>query len=195
VTLIAPTTLAGARSWTTVSGASVDPGELVIGHEYRIQISSRYTSGTSVLASGSADYDNVVLSAVRGKAGGGAGRGEGGGSGAGGLSSQQLEELLRQATPGTATLRGKRLFVRVKCPRKIERPCRTTVQGFLKKRRPATRRRTVKLRKGKSKLVALKVKPRARERVAMRKRILVRQKVRAGKVTATVFKKRLLIRR
>jgi hypothetical protein len=190
VDLIAPTTLAGARSWTSVSGPSIDPSDLKIGHEYRIQISSRYTSGSSVLVSGSADYDNVVLAAVRGKAGGG-GKGEG----AGGLSSQRLEDLLRQATPGTATLRGKRLFIRVKCPRKIGRPCRTTVQALLKKRRPATRRRTVNLRSGKSKLVALKVKPKARKQVAMRKRILVRQKVRVGKVTATVFKNRLLIRR
>jgi hypothetical protein len=192
VSLIPPTTLAGAHSWTNVAGASIDSSDLTIGHEYRIQISSRYTSGTSVLVSGSADYDNVVLSAVRGKEGG---AGKGGAGGGGGLSAQRLEELLRQATPGTATLRGKRLFVRVKCPRKIGRPCRTTVQGFLKKRQPATRRRTVKLRSGKSKLIALKVKPKARKRVATRKRILVRQKVRVGKVRATIFKTRLLIRR
>jgi hypothetical protein len=190
VTLIAPTTLAGARSWTTVSRGSIDPGSLTIGHEYRIQISSHYTSGTTVLASGSADYDNVVLAAVRGKTGGGAGSG-----GEGGLSSRRLEELLRRAAAGTATLRGNRLFVRVRCPRKIGRPCRTTVQGLLKKRRSATRQRSVKLRSGKSKLIGLKVKPKARKRVAMRKRILVRQKVRAGKVTATIFKTRLLIRR
>jgi len=193
--LITPTTLAGARSWTSVSAPSIDPSDLTIGHEYQIQISSRYTSGTSVLVDGSADYDNVVLSAVRGKAGVGAGKGGAGGGGAGGLSAQRLEELLRQATPGTATLRGKRLFVRVKCPRKVGRPCRTTVQGFLEKRRPATGRRTIKLHSGKSKLVALKVKPKARKRVAMRKRILVRQKVRVGKVSATIFKTRLLIRR
>ena len=90
---------------------------------------------------------------------------------------------------------GKRLLVRVNCPRKAGHRCRTTVQGLLKKGRPATNRRSVRLRSGKSKLVALKVKPKARKRVAMRKRLLVRQKVRAGKATATVFKNRLLIRR
>lgn len=197
-TLIAPTTLAGARSWTSVSSGPVSPDSLAIGDEYRIQISSRYSSGTSVLATGSADYDDVVLNAVDGDGGGGKGNGgNGGGSGKGGgaFDSRQLEELLRQATPGTATLDGKRLLVRVTCPRTVGRQCQTTVQGLLKKGHPATSRRTFRLRSGKSKLVALKVKPKARKRVAMRKRLLVRQKVRAGKVTATVFKTRLLVRR
>ena len=74
--------------------------------------------------------------------------------------------------------------------------CRTTAQGLLKQAPPGDEpKRTVRLRSGKSKLVALKVKPKARKQVAKRKRLLVRQKVRAGKVTATVFKSRLLIRR
>jgi hypothetical protein len=206
VTLIAPTTLAGAGSWTGVSRGSIDPASLTLGDEYRIQISSRFTSGTSVLVTGSADYDNVVLSAVTGSGGGnnnggGGGKGKGGkgggkGSGAGSFNSQRLEELLRGATPDTAKLdAGKRLLVRVNCPRKVGRQCRTAVQGLLKKGSPATNRRSVRLRSGKSKLVALKVKPKARKQVAARKRILVRQKVRAGKATATVFKTRLLIRR
>lgn len=201
VTLIAPTTLAGARSWTDVSSGSINPGSLTIGDEYRIQISSRYTSGTSVLVSGNADYDNVVLSAVTGNGGGkgngGNGNGSGDGKGSGAFSSQRLEELLRGATPGTATvLHGnKRLLVRVKCPRKVGRQCRTTVQGLLRKGRPATVKRTVRVRAGKSRLVALQVKPKAREQVAKRKRLLVRQKVSAGKATATVFKTRLLVRR
>ena len=186
-----------------MSRGSIDPASLTVGDEYRIQISSRFTSGTSVLVTGSADYDNVVLSAATGNGGGngdnGGGKGKGksgGGKGGGAFNSQRLEELLRGAALGTAKLDdGKRLLVRVNCPRKVGRQCRTTVQGLLKKGRPATNRRSVRLRSGKSKLVALKVKPKARERVATRKRILVRQKVRAGKATATVFKTRLLIRR
>ncbi len=78
---------------------------------------------------------------------------------------------------------------------KIHRSCRTTAQGLLKKARPATKKRTVLLRSGKSKLIALRVKPKARARLAKRKRLLVRQKVRAGKATATVLKSRRLIRR
>ena len=200
LTLIAPTTLAGANSWTGVSRGSIDPGSLTPGDEYRIQITSSYTTGTSVLVTGNADYDNVVLSASDGvgrggKKGNGKGKGNGGGNGAGAFDSQRLEELLRQATPGTVVLRGKKLLVRVKCPRKIGHACRTTAQGLLRKHRPATLKRTVSLRSGKSKLLVLRVKPKARKQVAKRKRLLVRQKVRAGKVTATVTKSRRLIRR
>lgn len=184
-------TLAGADSWTTVERGSIDPESLTPGHAYRIQIASSYTSGTSVLVTGSADYDNVVLQASDGAGG------KGSGNGAGALSERRLEGLLRLATPGTAVLsgNGKRLFVRVKCPRKVGRTCRTTAQGLLRKRRPATRKRTVRLRSGKSRLVALPVKPKVRKQVAKRKRLLVRQKVRAGKVTATIYKSRKLIRR
>lgn len=184
--LIAPRTLAGAGSWTNVRHGSIDPENLTAGHDYRIQITSRYTSGTSVLVSGSADYDNVVLDAVR--------KGSRT-NGAGGLSPQRLEELLRRGTPGSAALRGKRLFIRVRCPGNIGRACRTTAQGLLRKHRPATRRRTVRLRSGKSRLIGLRVKPKALKLLAKRKRLLVRQKVRAGKATATVYKTRKLIRR
>jgi hypothetical protein len=202
VTLIAPTTLAGANSWTGVSRGSINPERLTPGDEYRIQITSSYTTGTSVLVTGNADYDNVVLSSSDdvgrgGKKSNGKGKGNGGGNGTGAFDSQRLEELLRQTTPGTAVLggKGKKLFVRVRCPRKIGHACRTTAQGLLRKHRPATLKRTVRLRSGKSKLLILRVKPKARKQVAKRKRLLVRQKVRAGKVTATVTKSRRLIRR
>jgi hypothetical protein len=200
LTLIAPTTLAGAGSWTNVGRGSIDPEGLTPGDEYRIQITSSYTTGTSVLVTGSADYDNVVLSASDGvgrggKKGNGKGKGGGGGNGSGALDSQRLEELLRQATPGAAVLRGKRLFVRVRCPRKIGHACRTTAQGLLRKHRPATLKRTVLLRSGKAKLLVLRVKPKARKQVAKRKRLLIRQKVSAGKAMATVAKSRRLIRR
>jgi hypothetical protein len=201
-TLVAPTTLAGADSWTNVTRGSISPQGLTAGHSYRIQIVSTYTTGTAVVASGNADYDNVVLSASDGSAGkgngGGNGKGKGkGGGGSGALSEQRLLELLRQATPGTAVVSagGKRLLVRVTCPRKIGHPCRTTAQGLLNKRRPATLKQTVRLRRGKSKLVALRVKPAARKKLAARKRLLVRQKVHAGKTVATVYKSRKLIRR
>lgn len=202
--VIPPTTLAGANTWTHVGSGSIDPESLVPGDEYRLQIMSRYTSGTSALVTGSADYDNVVLSALDGKArnGRGGGRkgkdqGKGASGGSGALSAQRLEDLLRQATPGTALVSGggKRLFVRIKCPLEVGRACRTTAQGFLRKHRPATVKRTVRLRSGKSRLVALRVKPGARSRVARRKRLLFRQKVRAGRTTATIYGRRRLIRR
>jgi hypothetical protein len=202
-TLVAPTTLAGANSWTSVSRGPIDPRRLTAGHGYRIQITSTYTTGTAVAASGNADYDNVVLTASSGgggKGGGGGKANKGNGKGAGGsgaLTERRLLELLRQATPGTAVVSdsGKRLFVRVNCPGKIGHACRTTAQGLLRKHRPATLKQTVRLRRGKSKLVALRVKPVARKKLAARKRLLVRQKVHAGKTVATAYKSRRLVRR
>ena len=58
-----------------------------------------------------------------------------------------------------------------------------------------TNKRTVKVAKGKKRLVVLKVKPKFRAKVAKRKRLLVSEKVRAGKATATAYKVRKLIRR
>lgn len=201
-TLIAPTTLAGANSWTDVTRGSIDSQAFNLGDSYRIQITSSYTTGTAVLATGNADYDNVMLSASSGGnggkgSGGGNGKGKGKGANSGGLSEQRLLELLRRGTPGTAVVSGggKRLLVRVSCPRKVGHTCRTTAQGLLNKHRPATLKRTVRLRPGKGKLVALRVKPAARKKVSARKRLLVRQKVHAGRATATVYKRRKLIRR
>ncbi len=128
-TLVGPSTLAGADSWTAVRRGSIDPGQLAIGHEYRIQITTRYTTGTSVLVSGNADYDNVELSAVRGRR-----RRRWERQRRRRLSDKRLGELVRAATPATAILtgKGKRLLVRVKCPRKVGRTCRITAQGLLK---------------------------------------------------------------
>lgn len=198
LTLIGPTTLAGANAWTGAGSGPLDPESLTPGDDYRIQITSTYTTGNAVLVSGDADYDNVVLRASDGKGrkgDKGGGKGKGSGNGGGTLSSQRLEDLLRQATPGTAVVQGKRLFVRVKCPRKLGHACRTTAQGLLRKHRPATLKRTVHLRRGKSRLLVLRLKPKARARVAKRKRLLFRQKVRVGKVTATIYKTRRLIQR
>ncbi len=200
LTVIPPTTLAGASSWRRVNRASVDPADLSPGHEYRILIATAYTTGTGALVSGNADYDNVVLSADRGEGGTAAGRRRaGGGANVDGADRRHLADLVRAVTPETALLAGKgeaqRLLVRVRCPRKARRTCRITTQGMLRKRKPATARRKVKVRRGRGRLVTLRVKPKLLPRISKRKRLLVRQTVRAGKVTATVYKSRRLIRR
>jgi hypothetical protein len=63
------------------------------------------------------------------------------------------------------------------------------------KRKPATSKRTVKVRSGKGKQIVLRVKPKLRTKVAKRKRLLVSEKVRVGKTTVTAYKVRKLIRR
>jgi hypothetical protein len=66
---------------------------------------------------------------------------------------------------------------------------------MLSKRKAATGRRSIKVRPGKVRLAKLRVKPRVTGKVSKRKRLLVREKVRAGKAKATVFRLRKLIRR
>ncbi len=190
ITLIAPTSLAEAKTWKNAPVARVDPDRLVLGRDYRILVTTTYVTGTSVLVTGSADYDNVLLRASDGRAG------SGNGNGPSASAARRLLGLLRDATPGSATLKGKRLLVRVACPNEVDgRTCRITAQGLLRKGRPATTRRTVTVPRGRTKLVALLVKPKARSAVDKRKRLLVRHKVRVGQVSAILYKKRKLIRR
>jgi hypothetical protein len=195
-TVIGPSTLAGADTWRAVPAAEIKAVHLTPGASYRIRITTRYTTGTSVLVSGTADFDNVVLSPVAGEgAGNGGGNGKNGGNGNRGTDSANLLSLFQSGMAGTAILKGNRLFVKVKCPKKIGRACRITTQGLLRKRKPVTTKRTVKVATGKKRLVVLRVKPKFRTKVAKRKRLLVSEKVRAGKTTATAYKVRKLIRK
>jgi hypothetical protein len=198
LTVIAPTTLAGADGWTTTPRATLEAGRLNSGDRYRIRIESIYTTGTSVVTSGSADYDNVVLRTAASEGASGAGRGA---SGAGGgrrhLRSGVLLRLYSSGLAGSAVVgrRGRTLRVRVGCPRKIRSACRITAQGLLRRNRPATLRRTVRVGSGRHRNVVLRVKPKLRARVAKRRRLLVSERVRARGTGATAYRVRKLIRR
>lgn len=178
---------------------------VVGGHAYRLSIESTIVQSTASLSAlngtTSLNFDNVGLTvqSVGGKAGSGNGAGgRGSGAGSNSLSDRQLFSLLSSSAPaGPALLKGKgrRLFVKVGCPAKAGHTCRITAQGLLNKHRPATTKRTVKVPKGKSKRVALRVKPKARGTVTKRKRLLFRERVHAGKAQATVYRQRKLIRR
>lgn len=118
------------------------------------------------------------------------------GRGGSGLSDARLLSLFRQGSSSVpVVLKGNRLFAKVGCPAKIGRACRLTAQGLLTRRKPATSKRTVKVAKGKSRQVVLKVKPKAKPKIAKRKRILLRENVSAGSAHATLLKSRKLIRR
>jgi hypothetical protein len=186
------------------AGASA-PVAVIGGHTYRLSIEAVTAQSTLALStlSGTTSlrFDNVgltVKSASGGKGGNGGGGagGKGSGSGSGSLSDGRLLSLLSGGAPaGPATLKGRRLFVKVGCPAKVGHACRITAQGLLSKRKPATTKRTVKVPKGKSKRIALRVKPKARGKVTKRKRLLFREKVHAGKARATIYRQRKLIRR
>lgn len=195
LTLIDKATLGGAGGgWEAVPPVAVNPARLNPEDRYKIRIASNYTTGTSVVVTGSADYDNVVLRATRGGNGNAGGQGGAGGNGRG-LTKKRLRSLVLGGMAGTAILKGNHLFVKVACPAKIGRTCRITAQGLLRKHRPATAKRTVKVRSGKGRQIVLRVKPKARAKVAKRKRLLVSEKVRAGKVGVIAYKNRKLIRR
>lgn len=184
---------------------SVDEAASVVpGHTYALAITADTSSsvaGLGLLAgTTSAHFDNIFLRVQGDGSGAGGGKGKNGQNGADGRGTLRSEQLLAQfvaAQPPTATVTkgGKRLLVRVACPKRIGRACRVVAQGMLNRRKAATAPRRAKVGKGKTRLVALRVKPRFRAKVAKRKKLLVRSKVRAGGTSVTVFKTRKLVRR
>ncbi|MGC1852556.1 MAG: hypothetical protein WA687_08980, partial [Solirubrobacterales bacterium] len=111
-----------------------------------------------------------------------------------GLSADELLTSVRRADSASAALSGKRVFIRLRCPKRAGSACRITAQGMIRKRVRVTQRRTVRVAGGRARLIALRVKPRFRDRLARRKRLLVVQKVRVGEVTTTYARSRVLIR-
>jgi len=183
---------------------------LIAGHTYAISIASETSSSVAnvgLLGSSALRFDNVAVTVGSsggsggggggggGKSGGNGGNGGGAGNGANGLSDSRLLSLLRSGAGGTAVLEGRRLFVKTPCPAKVGRSCRVSIQGLLKKHKPATTKRTSKVAKGKAKRLVLKVKPKARAKLLKSKRLLFKETVKAGQAKATVYKRLKLIRR
>jgi hypothetical protein len=179
-----------ASGWSGVDAAT----SLKEGHSYEISVTTETDStvvGLGLLAgSTNARIDNVQLF-DRLSGGGGAGGGQGGGS----LTDSQLASLMRSSLIGPAVLKGKRLFVKAKCPAKVGVRCKISVQGLLTKRKPATSTRTARVGKGKTKRFVLQVRPKARGKLVARKRLLFKETVRAGSAKATVYKRLKLIKR
>jgi hypothetical protein len=171
------------------------------GHTYALSIATEVSStvaGTALLGgTTSLRFDNVALTVQAPAGGGAAGNGTGakGGNGGNGLTDARLLSLLRSSAGGSAVLRGNRLFVKRPCPAQIGSSCRVSIQGLLKRRKPATTRRTAKVARGRAKMLVLKVKPAARAKLVGRKRLLFKQTVKAGGAKATVYKHLKLIRR
>lgn len=181
----------GAAAWSGVDAAT----SLIAGHSYAISVTTETAStvvGSSLLAGTSnARIDNVQL--FDRLSGGGASGG--GGQGGAGLTDSQLTSLVRSSLVGPAVLKGRRLFVKAKCPAKVGVKCRISVQGLLSRRKPATSTRTARVGKGKAKRFVLQVRPKARAKLATRKRLLFKEKVRAGSAKATVYRRLTLIKR
>jgi hypothetical protein len=166
------------------------------GHRYAIEITANTTSsvaGTGLLGgTTSARFDNVSV-AVDSSTGGGGG---GGGNGAGSLTNSQLASLIQGGgLVGPAILRGNRIIVKAKCPARIGVACKVTLQGMLSKKKAATTKRSGKIAKGKTRRFVLKVKPKARKKVQKAKKLLFKERVKAGKAKATVYKRLKLVKK
>jgi hypothetical protein len=165
------------------------------GHTYAISITAQTSStvaGTGLLSgTTSARFDNVSVTVQTGS-GGGKGNGGAGGS----LTDSRLSSLIQGGgLIGPAVLKGNKISVKVRCPKQVGRTCKVALTGMLTKRKPATTTRKVTVRKGKVKRVVLKVKPKAKAKLAKSKRLLFKERVRAGTAKATVYKRLKLIRR
>ncbi len=80
--------LADSEDWRAQGPIGINPASLEIGAAYQIRITTSYQTGVSATPSASADYDDVLLRAVREVSdgdgdGGGDGDGDGGGGGGG----------------------------------------------------------------------------------------------------------------
>jgi hypothetical protein len=165
------------------------PASVVGGHTYQISIEA--TTAQSVLAvsllSGmtALRFDNVGLPVQTP-----------GGEGSGGsITDAQLSSLVQSSLISPAVVKGKRMFVKAKCPAKVASACKIGILGLLKKGKPATSSRSAKVGKGKTKKFVLQVKPKAMTKVAGKKRLLFKETVKAGGAKATVYKHLKLIRR
>jgi hypothetical protein len=196
---------AESASFTGENGAVT----VVAGHTYAIQIQTEAKSTVQLgLLTATVDmrFDNVGLTVGSGggETPGGGGNGGNGGNGgegaeggaAGGVSSAQLESLLNSSSLiGPAVLMGNRVSVKAKCPAKVGGTCTISLQGLLKRHKPATAGRKAKVKKGKTKNFALSVKPAARATLKTRKKLLFKETVKAGKAKATVYKTLKLVRK
>jgi hypothetical protein len=181
----------------TLSGESPFTGKdhavtVKVGHTYALSIKTEVSStvaGTGLVGgTTSVRFDNVAVTVQQAS---------GGGGGGGSLTNQQLQALIsgNGSLIGPAVLKGGKLFVKARCPKKAGGTCKVALQGLLKKRKPATSTRKAKIRKSKTKRVVLKVKPKALKKVSARKKLLFKETVRVGKAHATVYRRLKLVRR
>jgi hypothetical protein len=160
------------------------------GHRYAISITAETSStvvGSSLLSGAtSARFDNVAVTVES----------SGGGSGTGSLTNSQLASLIQAGgLIGPAIHKGNKITVKAKCPTRVSSACRISLQGMLSKRKAATTKRNAKVAQGKTRKFVLKVKPKARKKVAKAKRLLFKETVKAGKAKATVYKRLKLVHR
>jgi hypothetical protein len=198
VSVIDDRSLAGADDWSRIRDISIDPSQLTVGDKYRIEIATTYHTGVTVVPGGSADYDDVVLRAggvadtTAGNNGGGNGgdgqnggngNGGNGGGGNGGGGGNTNATLAGSGVAGNAAalVKNGRLLVKLRCARKAGGTCHEKITGLLSKHGAKVgKARRVNVRSGKSRTVAIHVKPSLRSKLSESKRVFVRQRITAA---------------
>jgi hypothetical protein len=218
VTVVDERSLAGADDWSRIRDISIDPAQLTMGDKYRLEIATTYRTGITLVPGGSADYDDVVLKAKTSSANGGGGAGDGtsgggggngngggsgngdgaggnGGNGAGGVGGDGADALAGSGIAGKAATLTKagRLQVKVRCARKAGGPCKMRIKGLVSKKGKALgKARKLRLKSGKSKVVTLPVKKALRPTLEGKRKVLVKQRVKAnGKSAKKVVRLKL----
>ena len=174
VTVIDQRSLEGADDWSRIRDVSIDPGQLTIGDKYRIEIASTYQTGVTVVPGGSADYDDVVLRAK------GVATTTVAGANGGAATNAALADSGIVGKAATLAQNG-RLRVKVRCAASVGATCHMKLAGLLSKRGAKVgKARRVNVRAGKSRTVAIHVKPSLRAKLSQSKRVFVKQRISAG---------------
>lgn len=199
-------TLDGLGTFTEKSVA-IDPDSLKVGGQYKIRITSRFTSGVQVIPGGSADYDNIRVEAETNSSDGGGGGGGGnggdggngngggnGGNGAGGSNGSNGALAGNGVSGGTVTLQGNKLVAKTKCKRAPKGNCKVKLQALLTKKGPAvTKRGSAKVKAGKKGKAKLSVKGQYLSQLtdvaAKAGKIVLKQQVKKGGKKAKGFVK------
>jgi hypothetical protein len=186
VTIVDQAPITNLAGWTADASRSVDPGQLTIGRQYRIRIVTEMDLPVAVIPSATFDYDDVVLEA-RSSAGGGQPP----------LTGGELDDALKGAVAGVASLKGNTIHVTVKCPKRAPAKCVAKLVGKAKgkKSKSATKTGKVTVKPGKKKVAKLKVKPRFLAKVKRMKKMVFKVQIKSGPRKVSYFRKLKLKRR
>jgi hypothetical protein len=164
--------------WVAIPPIELSAGDLNLGGTYRIRITTRFANSTEVIPGGDVDYDNVRLRAV---------------------DEPTIREIRNQVVsvlPGSATLGGNRIFVKMRCPSGVPKQCRYALVGLVRRGGARlTLPRYARVAPGGQKTLGLSVRQGFQRQVATKRNVLFRIRGRVGATTITVFKKMTLVQR
>jgi hypothetical protein len=166
------------NGWVSTAPVELDATDLRVGGTYRIRIATRFTNSTEVIPGGDVDYDNVRLRAVDEP------------------TIREIRNQIVSVLPGTATLAGNRIFVRMRCPSGVPKQCRYALVGLVRRGGARlTLPRYARVAPSGRKTLGLSVRQGFQRQVATQRKVLFRIRGRVGATTITVFKKMTLVQR